>query len=174
MVLLLWQFWAYSFVGFLLEKIFAILTRSPHQRRRCFLMLPLCPVYGFGVLAVLSLPESMTNTLWGMALWGGLAATAVEYLVHLLYEKLFGVRFWDYRGTIWNLNGRVCLPFSVAWSLLLALGLPPLHHWLVPLLRLIPPAVTWWMLVLFTADALLSAWVLHETGDPEAIRPKLT
>lgn len=174
MVLLLWQFWAYSFVGFLLEKIFAAITRSPNRSRRCFLLLPLCPVYGFGVLAVLSLPESMINTFWGLAFWGGLAATAVEYVVHLLYEKLLGVRFWDYSNVFGNLGGRICLPFSAAWGLLLAAGLPLLHHRLVPVLTMIPPVVTWWMMVLFTADAVLSAWVLWETGDPEAIRPKLT
>ena len=174
MVLVLWQFWAYSFVGFLLEKVFARLTQSPMQNRRCFLMLPLCPVYGFGVLAVLSLPESMVNTFWGLAFWGGLTATAVEYVVHLLYEKLFHVRFWDYRGRFGNRAGRICLPFSVAWGLLLAVGLPPLHQRLLPLLTLIPNAVTWWMLVIFTADAMLSAWVLYETNDPEAIRQRLT
>lgn len=170
MALLFWQFWAYSFVGFLLEKVFAVVTKAPNQNRRCYLMLPLCPVYGFGVLAVLALPESMINTFWGLAIWGGAVATAVEYAVHWLYERVLGVRFWDYRGTFGNLQGRVCLPFSLAWSLLLAVGLPPLHQWLLPLLSLIPPAVTWWMLVLFTADALLSSWVLWETGDAEAIR----
>jgi len=174
MVSLLWQFWAYSFIGLLLEKTFAIVTRSEHQGRRCFLMLPMCPVYGLGVLAVLSLPESMINTFWGMFFWGGLTATVVEYVVHLFYEKILGVRFWDYSKNWGNVRGRVCLPFSVAWGLLLAAGLRPLHQWLLPLLGMIPAAVTWWMMVLFTADALLSAWVLYETGDPEAIRPKLT
>ena len=170
MMLLLWPFWVYSFAGFLLEKIFAAVTCSPHQRRRCFLMLPMCPVYGFGVLAVLALPDSMTGTFKGMALWGGFAATAVEYGVHWLYETVLGVRFWDYRGVFGNLQGRICLPFSVAWGILLAAGLPPLHRWLVPLLERIPIAVSWWMLVLFAADALLSSWVLWETGDPESVR----
>lgn len=170
MLLLLWQFWAYSFVGFLLETIFAWATRSPRRDRRCFLMLPLCPVYGLGVLAVLSLPPSLTDTFRGLALWGGLAATVVEFAVHWLYEKVLGVCFWDYRGMFGNLQGRICLPFSVIWGLLLAAGLPRLHRWLLPLLERIPAAVTWWMLVLFTADALLSAWVLWETGDPESIR----
>ena len=173
-MLLLWQFWVYSFAGFILETVFAAVTRSPHQNRRCFLMMPLCPVYGFGVLAVLSLPESLINTFWGLAIWGGLAATAVEYVVHAVYEKLLGVRFWDYSDVFGNLKGRICLPFSAAWGFLLAVVLPPFHQWLVPLLGLIPPPVTWWMVVLFTADALLTIWVLRETGDPEAIRNKLT
>ena len=46
MALTLWLFWTYSFLGYLLEKAFAWLTRSPQQVRKCFLLLPLCPVYG--------------------------------------------------------------------------------------------------------------------------------
>ncbi len=170
MVSTLWQFWIYSFAGFLLETAFALVTRAEHRKRRCFLMLPLCPVYGLGVLAVLSLPSSMVNTFWGLVFWGGLTATAVEYGVHLLYEKLFHVRFWDYSAVWGNLGGRISLPFSVAWGILLASLLPAAHRWLEPLIEKIPVAVTWWMVVLFAADAALSAWVLYETGDPESIR----
>ncbi|MDD3346800.1 putative ABC transporter permease [Oscillibacter sp.] len=166
----LWLFWTYSFLGFLLEKGFAVATRSTRRRRRCFLLLPLCPVYGLGALAVLALPPSATDTFWGLALWGGLAATAVEYAVHLLYERLLGVQFWDYSGVWGNLQGRVCVPFSVIWGLLLAVGLPPLQRWMVPLLDAIPAALTYAMLLLFTADALLSARVLYQTGEAESVR----
>ena len=56
MVPLLWYFWIYSFLGWLLELAFAAVSRSPDRRRRCLLLLPLCPVYGLGMLAVLALP----------------------------------------------------------------------------------------------------------------------
>ena len=49
----LWLFCLYSFLGYLLEKIFAAVTGSRHQVRKCFLLLPLCPVYGLAMLAVL-------------------------------------------------------------------------------------------------------------------------
>ena len=114
----LWLFCLYSFLGYLLEKAFAAATGSRHQVRKCFLLLPLCPVYGLGALAVLALPESLSGSFWSLALWGGLAATAVEYAVHVLYDRLLGVRFWDYSQVRWNLRGRVCLPFSLAWGLL--------------------------------------------------------
>ena len=52
----LWLFCLYSFLGYLLEKIFAAVTGSRHQVRKCFLLLPLCPVYGLGMAAVLALP----------------------------------------------------------------------------------------------------------------------
>ena len=36
----------YSLAGYGLEKVFARAVRSEHQIRKCFLLLPLCPVYG--------------------------------------------------------------------------------------------------------------------------------
>lgn len=166
MSVLLWQFWVYSFLGYLLEKLFAAMTRAENQVRRCFLLLPLCPVYGLGVSAVLALPPELRDGFWSLAFLGGLTATAVEYAVHLLYEKLLGVRFWDYSAAWGNLRGRVCLPFSVVWGLLLAVGVPPLQRILLPALEVIPPMITYAMLLLFTADALLSARYLRQTGDP--------
>ena len=53
--MVLWYFWIYSFLGYLLERAFAAVTHAEHQGRRCFLLLPLCPVYGLGMLAVLAL-----------------------------------------------------------------------------------------------------------------------
>ncbi len=173
MALWLWQFWTYSFLGFLLEKAFAAATGSARRARRCFLLLPLCPVYGLGALAVLALPPALTDSFWGLAVWGGLAATAVEYAVHWGYEAAFGVRFWDY-GQVWgNLRGRVCVPFSLAWGVLLAAGLPPVQGWLAPRLAAIPPQLTYAALLLFTADALLSARLLYRTGEAESVRPPL-
>ena len=132
MSLWLWTFWTYSFLGYLLERGYAIATHADRQARKCFLLLPMCPVYGLGALAVLALPESLSGSFWSLALWGGLAATAVEYAVHVLYDRLLGVRFWDYSQVRWNLRGRVCLPFSLAWSLLVAAGLPVIQAAIAP------------------------------------------
>jgi uncharacterized membrane protein len=165
----MWLFWLYSFLGFLLEKGFAAVTHSPHQVRKGFLLLPLCPVYGLGVLAVLALPPTLTDGFWPLALWGGLTATAVEYLVHLAYDRLLHVRFWDYSGLRGNLHGRVCPVFAAAWGLLLAALLPPLQAIALPLAASVPPAVTYGMTLVFTADVVASVRVLRLTGDPEAL-----
>ena len=117
--MLLWYFWIYSFLGYLLEKTFAKATHARQQGRKGFLLLPLCPVYGLGMLVVLALPEPRHSGVW-LILWGGLAATAVEYAVHWGYDVLFGVRFWDYSGVFGNMKGRVCLPFALIWGVLTA------------------------------------------------------
>ena len=44
-----WLFLLYSFAGYGLEKLFAAATASPQQVRKCFLLLPLCPVYGLNI-----------------------------------------------------------------------------------------------------------------------------
>lgn len=166
MSLLLWTFWTYSFFGYLLEQGYAAATRAAQPPGKGFLLLPLCPVYGLGALAVLALPPALTDGFWSLALWGGLTATAVEYGVHLLYDRLLGVRFWDYSRLPGNFQGRVCLPFSLAWGLLTGAALPPVQRALGPVLAAIPPAVTYTVLLVFTADAVVSLRLLRRAGDP--------
>ena len=102
----LWIFWSFSLLGWVLERLFAAVTRSPRQRRRCLLLLPLCPVYGLGMAAVLALPPSLRSG-WLLYLWGGLTATSVEYIYHWWGETFLGVSFWDYTGVFGNFCGRV-------------------------------------------------------------------
>ena len=62
MELWLWKFWTYSFLGLLLEKAYAAVGPRRGGARRCCLLLPLCPVYGLGVTAVLLLPQQLTQS----------------------------------------------------------------------------------------------------------------
>lgn len=169
MSLLLWTFWTYSFFGYLLERGYAAATRAAQPPGKGFLLLPLCPVYGLGALAVLALPPALTDGFWSLALWGGLTATAVEYGVHLLYDRLLGVRFWDYSRLPGNFQGRVCLPFSLAWSLLVAAGLPVVQAAIAPALAAVPPTVTYAALLVFTADTVVSLQLLRQAGDPAVL-----
>ena len=89
----------------------------------------------------------------------------MEYVVHLLYEKLLGVMFWDYSATKMDLNRRVCVPFALVWGPLTALTVRYVHPWVSALARSMPPAVTCAVLLLFVADCFLSARVLRRSGD---------
>ena len=169
MILWLWQFWTYSFLGYLLEKAFAAATHAPNQVRRCFFLMPMCPVYGLGMLAVLALPLGCQEGLW-LVMWGGLAATAVEYAVHWAYETFLHVRFWDYTRVWGNLHGRVCLPFTAAWGVLTALAVRWVQPGVEALAARVPGEVTCLCLLVFTVDALVSARLLWVTGDVELLR----
>ena len=164
--MLLWYFWIYSFLGYLLEKGFAKVTRAAQQGRKGFLLLPLCPVYGLGMLAVLSLPR---QGIW-LAVWGGFAATAVEYAVHWGYEKVLRVHFWDYSHMPGNLRGRVCLPFALLWGVLTALAVHRIQPGVEALAGRVPPVLTLFCAAVCIADGALSFAVLRQTRDPEALR----
>lgn len=164
-----WVFFFYSFFGCLLEHGFAAATRAPQRTRRCLLVLPLCPVYGLGVAAILALPPSMRAGLW-LPLAGGVVSTAVEYVYDWVCESLLGVRFWDYTGVSGNLQGRVCLPFSLAWGALSAAALWLIQPPLALLISRIPPLVTYAALLALTADAACSLRILAATGSVDALR----
>ena len=159
-----WLFLFYSFGGFLLEKLFALVTRARHRVRKCFLLLPLCPVYGLAMLAANALYRPAEGFLL-TAMTAGCACTAVEYGVHFLYEKLLGVAFWDYSGTRLDLRGRICFPFSVAWGLLAAVSLRYVQPGLAMLAGKLPPEAALAAGLLLLADGAVSARLLRRSGD---------
>ena len=168
-MVLFWSFIVYSFIGFLLEVIYALLSGGQRDRK-CFLVLPLCPVYGLGACAILSLPDGIIQSPLLLFLIGGRTATGAEYLTAVLYEKAFGISFWDYRGLPGNLHGRVCLPFSLIWG---ALSLPLvywLHPILLPFFSLIPAPVTWMVSATLLADGVVSSLLLKQTGSRNCLR----
>ena len=169
-VIWLWRFIAYRFCGFLLEVAFARLTGHRKRDRKCFILLPLCPVYGLGAVLILFFAELLAPGPLGVMAVGFFAASAAEYLMGLFYEKALGVRFWDYSAMPLNLHGRVCLAFSACWSLL-ALALV---YWAAPrmdaLLLRVPPGLLPPAVILLLCDGAVSAFALRQTGTPEVLR----
>ena len=163
----LWYFIIYSFAGFLLEVAFARAIRHPKRDRKCFVLLPLCPVYGLGACLILLLAPLMPGPLWVMAA-GGLAATGAELAMGLFYRFALGVRFWDYTGIRGSLGGLVCPRFSLYWT---ALALVYLVHPAVSLLAegipafLAPPAA-----ILLGADGAVSCAALRRAGDTDVLK----
>lgn len=165
-----WYFFCYSFLGFLLEVAFARITHSDKPDRKCFLLLPLCPVYGLGALTILLAAQFAYPYPLLLAVLGGGAATAVEYLVGLFYERVLGVAFWDYSNLPINVGGKVCLPFSLAWSVLALVLVYVIHPWVAALVSQISMTLTPAAVILTLCDAALSAYLLRRTGDTDCLK----
>lgn len=158
-----WVFLFFSFCGYLLEKGFASATDAAKQNRKSFLLLPLCPVYGLSVLFVLLLYRRGVPLLFLL-----LMPTLTEYILHLYYDRLFGVRYWDYSGLRYQFRGRISLAFSTCWLLLT----PPalwLSLRLLPLAERIPAPLTFAVWLLFAADLTLSRLSLLRYHDTERL-----
>lgn len=170
MVNYLLYFFIYSFLGFLLEVAYTRIVRAEKKDRKCFFLLPLCPVYGVGALCILLLPAMVKSSPPLLMALGAAAATAAEFFTGLFYERVMRVKFWDYSGLPGNLGGRVCLLFSGFWGAL-ALILVYLVHPLVSAAAgripgvLLPPA-----LLLLVMDGVFTVRLLRREGDTEALR----
>lgn len=165
-----WYFLLYSFLGFFLEVAYTRLTGGRKPDRKCYLFLPLCPVYGLGALGVLALPGWITGRWWLLWLAGGAVCTAVEYLLALFYEGTLGVRFWSYEGRPGNLQGRVCPGFALAWGGLAVVVYYALHPLVARLAAGIPQWLTLLALFLLTLDSWATLALLSREGDPACLK----
>ena len=108
----------YCFIGWCMEVIY----RSVVQRKFVnagFLFGPFIPIYGLGAFLTLALQEMMgSQPAYVQFIVFGLAITALEYGVGFFSEKIFHMQLWDYSENRLNLHGRVCLQFSLLWTVL--------------------------------------------------------
>lgn len=141
-----WYFIIYSFLGWAIEVAYHAVVVGKIINRG-FLTGPICPVYGFGMLAVLAimglLPVNQKTgevSTWLMFLTGSFFTTLVELIAGWGLDKLFHARWWDYSEMPFNLHGYICLAFCIIWGLAVTLALKVLHPFVHSISSgLIPP-----------------------------------
>lgn len=84
---------------------------------------------------------------------------------------MLGVRFWDYSATKTDVNGRICLPFSLAWGVLGALAVRLVQPALAALAARIPVRRDEHRALCLGIDALWSTGVLLRWGDIDLLAP---
>ena len=132
-----WLFFIYAFLGWCTEVSYAALVTGKFVNRG-FLNGPVCPVYGFGAVIVLAALTPLADNLLLLFLGSMALASALEWLTGFALEKLFHQRWWDYSDQPFNLNGYICLRFSVAWGFACLFVVELLHPAVRLFIRLIP------------------------------------
>lgn len=156
-----WFFIVYSFIGFVLEVLFARVIHNPKKDRKCLYFLPLCPMYGLGALFILWLPTGVKASPLLLFLFGGMAATAAEFLTGVFYEKVAKVRFWDYGHLPLNIGGQVCLLFTAMWGLLAMALVYGIHPLVINFASLIPYWLTLPAVLFLALDFGFTLFVLR-------------
>ena len=132
----------YSFLGWVAETVVATIRGGKFANRGAAAG-PFCFVYGTtAVLLAVGYADLRSQPVY---LFFGcmLSATVVEWLTAKLLERLHHRRWWDYSGKKFNLNGYVCLQYSVLWGLLGA------------------ASVLWGNDILLRLCLHIPAWLLH-------------
>lgn len=112
----LWIFVIYAFVGWCIEVAYAGLNQGVFVNRG-FMNGPYCPIYGCGMLIVIAVLTPLQDSLLILFVGSVLLTTVLEYITGLVLEKVFGNRWWDYSNLPFNIQGYVCLKFSILWGI---------------------------------------------------------
>ena len=159
---LFWLFFAYSFLGWVLETAAAAVKQKKFVNRG-LINGPFCIIYGTAsVLMSIGLHE--VDVLW-LFLGSMIYATSLEWIAGHLIERYYHERWWDYSKHRWNLDGYVCLTMSLVWGIL-GFACVKWANWLLVSVYDVLPGVIrtvclWVLLAILVLDAMASYIIIR-------------
>ena len=108
----------YSVLGYIIETIYGMITKGVWESRQSFLYGPFCGIYGLGAVVMIVCLHKFPRKFNTLFIGGFIVGSIIEYVVSFVGEMILGVKWWDYSNMPLNLNGRICVYFSVFWGFL--------------------------------------------------------
>lgn len=134
-------FLIYAFLGWCTEVAYAAFIQGKFVNRG-FLNGPVCPIYGFGAVMVIALLYPLKGDVFITFLCSVVITSVLEYLTGYALDKIFSDKWWDYSDCRFNLNGYICLKFSIAWGVVCLFDVYVIHPAVIAVLTVIPKPVT--------------------------------
>lgn len=118
----IWKIFAYfiiySILGYIIETLFGIATKGVWESRQSFLYGPFCAIYGVGAALMIIFLHKYSKRYNTLFVLGFIIGSIVEYFVSFFGEMMLHVKWWDYSNMPLNINGRICVFFSIFWGFL--------------------------------------------------------
>lgn len=109
-----------SFAGVIVEMLWCLLRHGYIESRAGLVYGPFNLVYGVGAVILTLALYRYRNRNDAISFFGGMIlGSAIEYVLSWWQETFFGSTSWDYSQMPFNLNGRICLLYSIASVLFL-------------------------------------------------------
>ena len=155
-----------SFAGVVVELLWCLVRNGYLESRAGLVYGPFNLLYGVGAVALTLILYRYRNRSSAFSFFGGIViGSAVEYLLSWGQETLFGSTSWDYSELPFNINGRICLLYSVFWGILGVLWIKSIYPRVAKIILKIPnkagKIITWALTVFMIFNAvmsLLSVW----------------
>ncbi len=150
-----------SFAGVAVEILWCLITNGYIESRSGLVYGPFNLLYGVGaVLLTVCLYKFRNRGSWLSFLGGILVGSILEYVCSWGQEFVFGSRSWDYSDMPFNINGRICMLYSVFWGLLSVFWIknlyPRIAKWILRIPNRIGKIITWLLTVFFIFNILMS------------------
>ncbi|MBO5478930.1 MAG: putative ABC transporter permease [Clostridia bacterium] len=131
---LLLYFLIYAIIGWLLETAYAVGTLG-HFVKRGFLYGPLCPIYGWGAVILISCLKKYKSKPLKLFLYSAIVFSVFEYVAGFALDALFSARWWDYTNDFLNLNGRISIFYSFAWGIIALVFIHFIHPFIEKIVK---------------------------------------
>ncbi len=157
---IIWYFTIFSVIGLMIETIFCYITTGVLESRKGLLIGPFCPVYGVGAALLIVLLNNYKKEYLKLFIIGAIVGNVIEYMLSYILEAYYGTRFWDYSFIDWNLNGRVCIKYSIFWGILAVV----LIRWIQPkvdnVIKKINEKVDKYITIFFIVNSILTVFAI--------------
>ena len=115
--ILILYFFIFAFIGWCMETLYAIYNLGFFVKRG-FLYGPLCPIYGFGAVIMITFLGKYKRNSIKLFLYASILFSLFEYIAGFALDALFSARWWDYTDEFFNLNGRISIYYSFVWGII--------------------------------------------------------
>lgn len=116
---LFWIFLIGSVLGWFLEVIYSLIMDHTFINHSALVVGPFNVIYGLGAcLLTILLYRYRHSSLIKIFLISFLGGSILEYICSWGMELVLGFSAWDYSGNFLNINGRICLEYSLMWGFL--------------------------------------------------------
>lgn len=104
-------------VGHIIEGLWTLIKSGKLYNHSALVIGPFNIIYGMGAVALtIFLSKYAKKNKLSIFTSSIIMGTVLEYIASFFMEKLFGYVAWDYSKVPFNINGRVCLLYSVFWG----------------------------------------------------------
>ncbi len=163
-------FFSGCFFGVVIELAWCYLKNGYFESRSGLVYGPFNLVYGIGALVLTLALYKYRNRSWSFSFLGGfLTGSIVEYLCSYFQEKVFGSTSWDYSNIPFNINGRICLLYSVFWGLLGILWIKKLYPRIASVILYIPNKIgkiaVWILFIFILFNSLVSGVAVYRWAE---------
>lgn len=130
-------FFIYAIAGWIMETT-TISIRNKKFVNRGFLVGPVCPIYGYGVVLVSVLLKKYQEDMVATFCMSIIICGLLEYFTSFFMEKIFKARWWDYSQKKFNINGRICLENLVLFGIASCIIVYIVNPFIIGKINLIP------------------------------------
>lgn len=150
-----------SFLGVVSEMIWCIIKNGYIESRAGLVYGPFNILYGAGAMLLTWFLYKYRNRNMFISFWGAvIVGSALEYFCSWGQEFVLGSRSWDYSNVPFNINGRICLLYSLFWGVLGVLWIKNLYPRMCKLILKIPNKIgkilTWCTVIFMVINITMS------------------